>query len=105
MAGLISKENHMRPALGSSKATEFMHSSAKSPKFTGALTSFSHMYCPDSLNTTSLSQGYVLEAASWNGEGKWNPHSQDRRGGEESPLAGIQVTGELEVPFLDDLPQ
>lgn len=46
-----------------------------------ALVGFSHMYCPGGLNTTSLSQGCVLEMAPAIGTGgrMYRMHSQDRR--------------------------
>lgn len=58
---------------------------------------FSHTERPDGLNSTSLSQGYVLGAASLSREGEWNAHSKDRGGGEEPPIAGVQLQGQPAV--------
>lgn len=58
-----------------------------------ALTGFSHIYCPDGLNATLLSQGYVLRAASESREAKWNLHCKDRGGGEEPPIVQVWLTG------------
>ena len=47
------------------------------------LTGFSHVYCPDGLNNTSLSPGCILEAAS--SFGRQAKHTfQDRGWGEEA---------------------
>lgn len=46
--------------------------------YTEALTEFTDVYYPDTLNITFLSQGYILGAASGTGEGKWNAHFKDK---------------------------
>lgn len=43
----------------------------------GALTGFGHVPSPDILITPLLSQGFILGAASGNGEGKQNAHSKN----------------------------
>lgn len=59
-----------------------------------AFTGLGHGDCVHVLNTTSLSQGYVLEAASGNRKGKWNPHSKDRRRDEETLVIWVQFMGQ-----------
>lgn len=61
-----------------------------------ALTGFSHVYSV-AVNTTSLSQSYVLRAASGSRKGKQNPHSQDRVGNEKSLSAWVQLSGQSVV--------
>ena len=41
------------------------------------LTGFRHIYCANVLNTTALSQGYLLGTASGSGKDKQNSHSTD----------------------------
>lgn len=55
---------------------------------TGAFTGFNHIV--QMVSTTHDYQSYVLEAASGNKEGKWNPHS-------EGPIVGVQLTGQPAV--------
>lgn len=52
-----------------------------------ALTELIQVYCAGVLNTTSLSQGYVLRAASGSGKGRWNPYTKDREEGKEALIA------------------
>lgn len=53
----------------------------------------SPIYRREGLNFTSLSQGYVLGAASRSREGEWNAHSKDRGGGAAPLIAGVQLQG------------
>lgn len=73
------------------------------------LTGFNHIFRPDGLNTIFLSQGCVLGAASWSKEGKWNPHSKNRRGGKEplicpDPIHASTSTRVLSKTFPDTSP-
>ena len=58
---------------------------------------FSHTYHPDGLNITLLSQGCVLENGSNCATSGCNVHSKDGGGGEEPPIAPVQLVGQLEV--------
>lgn len=49
------------------------------------------------LNTTSLSQGCVLGAASGSETGKWDPRPKDSGGGEEPLITQVQFMGHLIV--------
>ena len=51
---------------------------------------FSHVFSPDGLNNTLLSQGCIPKAAPSMGE--LSIHSKDR-GGVKPPIAWIQLTG------------
>ena len=53
-----------------------------------ALTGFSHIYHPDGLNNTLLSQGCVLENSSSCGNSGWNIQSKDWEEGQEPSIAG-----------------
>lgn len=68
------------------------------------LTGISYIYHPDSLNTTFLSQGYILGAASGKGEGKWNTHSKDR--GEVGSLRLLDFSSQdnRQSHLLNDIP-
>lgn len=69
---------HTRLGLGGRKTSTALHSPTRILKvYIEALTGFSHIYHPESLNTTLLSQGSILRAVSGNKEGKWNTHSKD----------------------------
>lgn len=50
------------------------------------LTVFTQVYCAGVLNSTSSSQGFVLEIGVRSGKAKWNPYSKDREEGEEPPI-------------------
>lgn len=56
-----------------------------------AFTGLSRVYCPDGLNSTSLSQGCVLENSSLSGNSGQNIYSKDRGGSEEHLIAWVQV--------------
>lgn len=56
--------------------------------YIGALTVFSHIYYPESLNITFLSQGSILGAASGNEEGRQNIHSKVKGGSGEACCLG-----------------
>lgn len=100
MAVLISKGSlHMTFVLGSCKISRSLHLPTKSQKCYEALTGFCHVYGPDSLNTTSVSQGYIPEAVSGRGEGRQNPHSKDREKDEEPPIAGVQLMVYLAIIY------
>lgn len=58
-----------------------------------ALPGFSHVYCVGVVNTTSLSPWSSL----WEEERQEEPHSVDRRVGEEPLRAWVQLTGQLAV--------
>lgn len=51
-----------------------------------ALTGFRHVFSPDGLNTTLLSQGYKLENSLHSGNGGQSVLSKDR-GGDKEPLS------------------
>ena len=88
---------HMRLFL-SDKMSTSPHPPARVLKvYIEALTRFSHVYSPDGLNNTLLSQGCVPREASGRGEGKWKPHSKDGGGSEELPIVRVQLTGQLAV--------
>ena len=72
---------------------------------TEASPGFSHVCRPVALNTTELTQGCVLGAASGSEGVQQNPHSKTRGGAEEPPRAWIQFTGHQQSRFLHDLPQ
>lgn len=57
------------------------------------LTGFSHIYSPDGLNSTLLSQSCILELA----PSEWSIHSEDREGGEEPPIAQVQLKSQLPI--------
>ena len=57
------------------------------------VTGFSHVHCAGVFNITSLSQCYVVGAASESKKGKRSPHFKDREAGEEL----LQLTGQLAV--------
>ena len=59
-----------------------------------ALTGFSHVHCPDGLNSTLLPQGCILENSSSCRNSGWNIYSKDRGGGEELLTAQAQLTGQ-----------
>ena len=55
------------------------------------------MYCPDDLNTTLLSQGWILEKSPHCGKNGQNVPSKDR-GGDEGPLIPlVHLSGQLVV--------
>lgn len=62
-----------------------------------ALTGFSHTPGPDSLTTTSLSQGCVLGAAFGCGEDKQGTHSKDMGGRRGPPIDRLQISGQVVV--------
>lgn len=62
-----------------------------------ALTGVSRVYWPDTLNTTLLTQGCVLGAASGSGQGKGQSWPKDRGEGEEPLIAQNQLTGQLAI--------
>ena len=61
---------------------------------TEVLPGFSHVHSTDHFNTTLLSQGCILEAASGNEKGKLNAQSKDRGGCDESPGVRVQLVGQ-----------
>ena len=58
-----------------------------------ALAGCSHVYRPDGLNNTLISQGCILENSSHCGNCEQNMHSQDGGQSEEPPIALVQLTG------------
>ena len=56
---------------------------------------FSHVFSPDGLNITLLSQGYIPENGSHCGKGGQKLHSKER--GEEPRIVWVQLTSELAV--------
>ena len=72
---------NMRLVLGGYKMSRSPHPLARTLKvYIEVLTGFSHVYCPDGLSNTLLSQGYVFENGSHCGNGGQNVHSKDRGG-------------------------
>ena len=87
---------HMRLVLGDCKTSRSLRPPARILKvYTETLTGFSHISCPDGLNNISLSQGCVLEASSYCGNGGKKIHSKDRGGSEKPPVAWVQLVGQL----------
>lgn len=68
-----------------------------------ALAGFSHTHRVGVLNTTSLSQGWIPEAASGSGKGQWNPH----QGEGVRSLRQLQSSSRVSwwSRLFDDLPQ
>ena len=60
-----------------------------------ALTGFSHIFCPDGLNHTLLSQDCILETSSHCRNVGWNVHSKDRGGVRSPPIARVQLSGHV----------
>lgn len=79
---MISKGHvHMRFVLkGLKTLTRSLHCPPNLNSLIEALTGFRHMYCPDGLSTTSLTQGCVLGAVSGGRKGRQNPHSKGGEG-------------------------
>lgn len=63
------------------------------------------MYHPDELNSTLLSQVFVLENVSHNRKSGQDIHSKDKGGGKEPLIAQIQLVGQPVVTPLNDLLQ
>lgn len=69
-----------------------------------ALTGFSHIYSPDDLNSTLLSQGGILENGSHCGNDGQSIHSKERGRSEKLPIAGLQLMGQPGVTSSQQLP-
>ena len=61
------------------------------------LAGFSHMYHPDGLNNTWLPLGYIFGRAPTAGMVDRTVHSKNRGGGEQPPIAHVQLKGQLAV--------
>lgn len=61
------------------------------------LTGFSHIFTPDGLDNTLLSQSCVLEKCSGSGNAGRNVHSKGRREGEELPIAPSMTSSNTTV--------
>lgn len=61
------------------------------------VTRFSHVYHPNGLSNTLLSQSCILDDDSHCGNGGQNAHSKDRGGGDKPPVAPVQLTDQLVV--------
>lgn len=61
------------------------------------LAGFSHIFSPDSLNHTLVSQGFSFEKGSHCGDRDGNIYAKDRGGSEEPLIAWVQIEGELAV--------
>lgn len=84
----------MRLVLGSCKINSSLHLPSRILKvFIEALNGLSHIYYPDALNNTLLSQGSVLENSSHSGNGWQIIESKDRKAVEELPTAKVQLEG------------
>ena len=89
---------HTRLILGGWKMSRSTHLPARILKvYTKDLTGFSHIYHPEGLNSTPLSQSCVLENGSHCGNGGQSVHSKDRGGGEGPPIAGSSPRGQVVV--------
>ena len=89
---------YLRLVLSSHQMNTSLHPSARIFKvYVEALTGCSHIYCPDDLNNTLISQGCILENGSHHGNCEQNICSKDRRGMEEPPFALFQLMGQLAV--------
>ena len=89
---------HMRLVLGSCNMSRSLHSPARILKvYTEALTGFSHIFSPDGLNNTLLSQCFILENISHCGNSGQNAYSKDRGGDEQPPVACAQPPGQPAV--------
>lgn len=92
VGGKFNKERslHTRLLLGGHKIS----GSPRPPKVcVENLTGFSHVYSPDGLNSTLLSQSCILELA----PSERSIHSEDREGGEEPPIAQVQLKSQLPI--------
>ena len=76
------KNLYTRLVLGSWKTSRSLQSRARLLKvYIEALPVFSHIFNPDGLNDTLLSQGYILENDSYCGNGRQNVHFKNKGGG------------------------
>ena len=57
----------------------------------------SHLYSPDGLSNTLLSQRLVLENCSGSGNGGQNVHSKGKEGDEEPEIAQIQMAAQRAI--------
>ena len=95
VGGRFNKEEnlHMRLVLGGHEMRS-RHPPVRILKvYTEALTGFSHIYCPDGLSNTWLSQGCVLETALAVGM----MGRVDRGGGEKAWISWFRLAGQLAV--------
>lgn len=90
VGGRFNKQRNlaMRLVLGGSKTHSSAHPLPDLDSFIEALVGLSHVSCPDGLNTTSRSPGWVLWAASGHGRGRRNTPSKERGGGKEPDCQG-----------------
>lgn len=96
---IMSKGTYIQVVFGWCKIEGISTPTPKSYSSPADLTGFSNVYQPDGLNSTSLSQGYILRAASKSRKGKWDAHSKARRWLEEPPIAGVQLICQHSVVF------
>lgn len=61
------------------------------------ITGFSHVHCGGVFKTTSLSQHFVVGAASERKKGRRNAHFKDEEGVEEPLTPDLQLTDQLAV--------
>lgn len=99
MGGRFSKQGdlHMRPVLGSHKTIRFLQPPGRILKAcTEALPGISDIYHPDVLKNALLSQGYILDNGSHCVNSRQNVLCtfQGGRGGEEPPIALVQLVGQ-----------
>ena len=92
----------MRFVLGSCETSRSPHLPARMLKVcVEALTGFSHVYCPDGLNNTLISESCDLENGSHCENVEQNVNSKDRGGREEPLIAQVNQ----QSCSLDDFPQ
>lgn len=97
VGGSFNKQGNLftRLVLGSHKTSRSLHTPARILKaYIKALMKFSHIYYPDLLNNSLLSQGYNDDNTSHCGNGEQSVHSKDRRVGEKPLIAIMQLMGQ-----------
>lgn len=101
MGGWLNKQGNLltRLVLGGHKKNSFPTCPPESNFYIEALSAFSHLYGPDSLHPTFLSQGWILAAASESGEGKQITHSKDRGVVGEPLVAWVWLTDRTRSPL------
>ena len=92
VGGRVHKQGnlHTKLVLGGFKVSRSPHLPTRILKaYREALTASGHVFSPDGLSTTLLSQGCVLKKSCHGGNGGWNVHihCKDRAGSEEPPIA------------------